>query len=181
MVADRGFPAHWGAQPGFFRICTTARSRVATLDGGSTPHLQHLRGTRCLQLGRLSDPHATQPRANSGKPGVTVRPPSAAHGSLHGRRHISGCSLNTRSRCLKIIDNYRCGPGLAPGLRPGTWHLVAGRCFPCTCGEPESPTSPPTRPRSGARHGAMTIETAWRASLEFVYVFGQDGLPMVET
>ena len=30
---------------------------------------------------------ATQPRANSGKPGVTVRPPSAAHGSLHGRRH----------------------------------------------------------------------------------------------
>ena len=44
---------------------------------------------------------------NSGKPGVTVRPPSAAHGSLHGRRHISGCSLNTRSRCLKIIDNYR--------------------------------------------------------------------------
>ena len=28
-----------------------------------TPHLQHLRGTRCLQLGRLSDPHATQPRA----------------------------------------------------------------------------------------------------------------------
>ena len=50
---------------------------------------------------------ATQPRANSGKPGVTVRPPSAAHGSLHGRRHISGCSLNTRSRCLKIIDNYR--------------------------------------------------------------------------
>ena len=74
-----------------------------------TPHLQHLRGTRCLQLGRLSDPHATQPRANSGKPGVTVRPPSAAHGSLHGRRHISGCSLNTRSRCLKIIDNYRRG------------------------------------------------------------------------
>ena len=38
---------------------------------------------------------------------MTVRPPSAAHGSLHGRRHISGCSLNTRSRCLKIIDNYR--------------------------------------------------------------------------
>ena len=35
--ADRGFPAHWGAQPGLFRTCTTARSRVATLDGGSTP------------------------------------------------------------------------------------------------------------------------------------------------
>ena len=34
--ADRGFPAHWGAQPGLFRTCTTARSRVATLDGGST-------------------------------------------------------------------------------------------------------------------------------------------------
>ena len=42
-------------------------------------------------------------------------------------------------------------------------------------GEPESPTSPPTRPRSGARHGSMTIETARRASLEFVCVFGQDG------
>ena len=37
VVADRGFPAHWGAQPGLFRTCTTARSRVATLDGGSTP------------------------------------------------------------------------------------------------------------------------------------------------
>ena len=36
VVADRGFPAHWGAQPGLFRTCTTARSRVATLDGGST-------------------------------------------------------------------------------------------------------------------------------------------------
>ncbi len=40
-----------------------------------TPHLQHLRGTRRLRLGRLSDPYATQPRANSGKPRVTVRPP----------------------------------------------------------------------------------------------------------
>ncbi len=68
-----------------------------------------------------------------------------------------------------------CGPGLDPGLRPGAWHLVAGRCFPCAYGEPESPTSPPTRPRSGARHGSMTIETARRASLEFVCVFGQDG------
>ena len=28
---------------------------------------------------------------------------------------------------------------------------------------------------SRARHGAMTIETARRASLEFVCVFGQDG------
>ena len=64
-----------------------------------------------------------------------------------------------------------CGPGLDPGLRPGAWHPVAGRCFPCAYGEPESPTSPPTRPRSGARHGAMTIETARRASLEFVCVF----------
>ena len=36
VVADRGFLAHWGAQPGLFRTCTTARSRVATLDGGST-------------------------------------------------------------------------------------------------------------------------------------------------
>ena len=62
-----------------------------------------------------------------------------------------------------------------PGLRPGAWHPVAGRCFPCAYGEPESPTSPPTRPRSGARHGSMTIETARRASLEFVCVFGQDG------
>ena len=35
--ADRGFPAQLGAQPGLFRTCTTARSRVATLDGGSTP------------------------------------------------------------------------------------------------------------------------------------------------
>ena len=93
-----------------------------------TPHLQHLRGTRCLQLGRLSDPHATQPRANSGKPGVTVRPPSAAHGSLHGRRHISGCSLNTRSRCLKIIDNYR-------------------RSLPCNCCTSRS--SSVTRPARG--------------------------------
>ncbi len=48
-------------------------------------------------------------------------------------------------------------------------------------GEPESPTSPPTRLRTGARHKSMTIETARRASLEFVCVFGQDGLPMVET
>ena len=39
-------------------------------------------------------------------------------------------------------------------------------------GEPESPTSPSTRPRSGARHGLMTIETARRASREFVCVFG---------
>ena len=62
-----------------------------------------------------------------------------------------------------------------PGLRPGAWHPVAGRCFRCVYGEPESPTSPPTRPRSGARHGSMTIETARRASLEFVCVFGQDG------
>ena len=73
----------------------------------------------------------------------------------------------------------RSGPGAArgldPGLRPGAWHPVAGRCFPCAYGEPESPTSPPTRPRSGARHGSMTIETARRASLEFVCVFGQDG------
>ena len=44
---------------------------------------------------------------------MTVRPPSAAHGSLHGRQHISGCSLNTRSRCLKIIDNYRTGFSLS--------------------------------------------------------------------
>ena len=43
-------------------------------------------------------------------------------------------------------------------------------------GEPESPTSPPSRPRSGARHGSMTIETARRASLEFVCVLGQDGV-----
>ena len=42
-------------------------------------------------------------------------------------------------------------------------------------GEPESPTSPPTRPKSRARHGSMTIETARRASLEFVCAFGQDG------
>ncbi len=42
-------------------------------------------------------------------------------------------------------------------------------------GEPESPTSPPTHPRTGARHKSMTIETARRASLEFVCVFGQDG------
>ena len=47
----------------------------------------------------------------------------------------------------------RCGPGLDSGLRPGAWHPVAGRCFPCAYGEPESQTSPPTRPRSGARHG----------------------------
>ena len=69
----------------------------------------------------------------------------------------------------------RCGPGLDPGLRPGAWHPVAGWCFPCAYGEPESPTSPPTRPRSGARHGAMTIETARRASLEFVCILGHDG------
>ena len=30
VVADRGFPAQLGAQPGLFRTCTTARSRVAT-------------------------------------------------------------------------------------------------------------------------------------------------------
>ena len=43
--------------------------------------------------------------------------------------------------------------------------------FPCAYGEPESPTSPPTRPRTGARHKSMTIETARRASLEFVLCF----------
>ena len=37
--------------------------------------------------------------------------------------------------------------------------------FPARNGEPESPTSPPTRPRTGARHKSMTIETARRASL----------------
>ena len=73
------------------------------------------------------------------------------------------------------INGSMCGPGLDPGLRPGAWHPVAGPCFPCAYGEPESPTSPPTRLRSGARHGSMTIETARRASLEFVCVFGQDG------
>ena len=31
---------------------------------------------------RLSDPQATEPRGNSGKPGVTVRPPPAAHGAV---------------------------------------------------------------------------------------------------
>ena len=66
-------------------------------------------------------------------------------------------------------------PGLDPGLRPGAWHPVAGWCFPCAYGEPESPASPPTRPRSGARHGSMTIETARRASLEFVCILGHDG------
>ena len=49
----------------------------------------------------------------------------------------------------------RSGPGAArgldPGLHPGAWHPLAGRCFPCAYGEPESPTSPPTRPRSRAR------------------------------
>ena len=74
-----------------------------------TPHLQHLRGTRRLRLGSLSDPHAAERRADSGKPGVTVRPPSAAQTSFHGRRHINGCSLNTRSRCLKVIDMFRAG------------------------------------------------------------------------
>ncbi len=48
-------------------------------------------------------------------------------------------------------------------------------------GERESPTSPPTRPRSGARHRSMTIETARRASLEFVCVFGQDGVRPLRT
>ena len=43
VVADRGFPAHWGAQPSLFRTCTTARSRVATLDGGSTIEVARLR------------------------------------------------------------------------------------------------------------------------------------------
>ena len=80
----------------------------------------------------------------------------------------------------------RCGPGLlkCPSwprtwiqvLGQGAWHPVAGRCFPCACGEPESPTSPPTRLRSGAHHGATTIETARRASLKFVCVFGHDVL-----
>ena len=80
----------------------------------------------------------------------------------------------------------RCGPGLlkCPSwprtwiqvLGQGAWHPVAGRCFPCACGDPESPTSPPTRLRSGAHHGATTIETARRASLKFVCVFGHDVL-----
>ena len=90
----------------------------------------------------------------------------------HPRGPESRPGLPWRSRLA------RSGPGAAqgldPGLHPGAWHPLAGRCFPCAYGEPESPTSPPTRPRSGARHGSMTIETARRASLEFVCVFGQD-------
>ena len=75
---------------------------------------------------------------NSGKPGVTVRPPSAAHGSLHGRRHISGCSLNTRSRCLKIIDNYRSDSGSPDGLNTASPSLV----WPPSAFERERRSSP---------------------------------------
>ena len=93
-----------------------------------------------------------------------------------GRPRGSESRLRLPRRSWPSTFWSRCAPGLDPSLRPGAWHPVAGRCFPCACGEPESPTSPPTRPRSGARHGAMTIETARRASLEFVCVFGQDGI-----
>ena len=51
----------------------------------------------------------------------------------------------------------KLSPGLDSGFRSGAWHPLAGLCFPCAYGELESPTSPPT-PRSGARHGLMTIE-----------------------
>ena len=95
------------------------------------------------------------------------------------RGHLRGPEsrpvLPRRSRLARRFWS-RCGPGLDPGLRPGAWHPVAGRCFPCAYGESESPTSPPTRPRTGTRHGSMTIETARRASLEFVCVFGQDAV-----
>ena len=57
--------------------------------------------TRSASVTRRQQNHAGTP----GNPGVTVRPPPPPMGPFHGRRHISGCSLNTRSRCLKIIDS----------------------------------------------------------------------------
>ena len=100
----------------------------------------------------------------------------AAQRRKRGRPRGSESRLRLPRRSWPSTFWSRCGPGLDPGLRPGAWHPVAGRCFPCAYGEPESPTSPPTRPKSRARHGAMTIETARRASLEFVCVFGQNAL-----
>ena len=92
---------------------------------------------------------------------LAVRPPRRSHPSDPESRP----GLSRRSWPSTFWS--RCSPG-----------SVASRCwmmFSCAYGEPESPTSPPTRPRTGARHGAMTIETARRASLEFVCIFGHDG------
>ena len=55
-----------------------------------------------------------------------------------------------------------------PGLRPGAWHPVAGRCFRCAYGDPESraygaPRQPSTLPgdvTSGGR-GTMAPRRRW--------------------
>ena len=82
--------------------------------------------------------------------------------------------------CGRQSEKVEATPSLfGPVANPNTKLLIyglfqRGRVL-AQDGEPESPTSPPTRPRTGARHKSMTIETARRASLEFVCVFGQDG------
>ena len=101
--------------------------------------------------------------------GRAVRPPKRGH----PRDPESRPGLPWRSGLA------RSGPGAARA-----WIQVSARergiplldgVFPARAENPNRRPSPPTRPRSGARHGAMTIETARRASLEFVCVFGQDG------
>ena len=91
-----------------------------------------------------------RPRGPKSRPGLPWRSGLARSGPGAARAWIQ---VSARERGIPLLDGV----------------------FPARAENPESPTSPPTRPRSGARHGAMTIETAWRASLEFVCVFGQDG------
>ena len=39
------------------------------------------------------------------------------------------------SRCGPGLLDVHLSPGLDPGLRPGAWHPVSGRCFPARTGE----------------------------------------------
>ena len=67
-------------------------------------------------------------------------------GEREAARKAQNRDLGYRSVAGASTFWSRCGPGLDPGLRPAAWHPVAGQCFSCACEEPESPTSPPTRP-----------------------------------
>ena len=60
----------------------------------------------------------------------------AAQRRKRGRPRGSESRLRLPRRSWPSTFWSRCGPGLDPGLRPGAWHPVAGRCFPCAYGNP---------------------------------------------
>ena len=97
------------------------------------------------------------------------------------QRRKRGCPRGPESRAglPRRSRLARSGPGAARA-----WIQVSARVrgiplldgvFPARTGNPNRRHRLRPRPRSGARHGSMTIETARRASLEFVCVIGQDG------